>query len=104
MRGDGAVITEGVAMDILEEIRRAEEGYRRKNGGERPLRIVLGGLHANAFAAELLARSDALSCDIDTKRRSPDEVFMCGGTCYFKGVPVFAQLEDYFVLTLGVKE
>ncbi len=93
-------------MDIISELRRAEQSYRSENKGrnKRPLRIVLRGAAAQAFADELLQRHDALKAGGGTYvigEKSPDEQFMDGGVCYFKGIPVVAELEPEEILVLG---
>lgn len=81
-------------MQIVEKLHRTVEKYRQQHG-RRPGRILLKGEMAQTMAITLCERRENLkSQDLaDWGKPTPDELFLDGGVCYFKGIPVIAELE-----------
>ena len=92
-------------MNILDTLRREVEEYRKKHGRQ-PGRILLKGEAAKAMADYICNQEHEKQQRENNLpkfgERSPDEIFLDGGMCYFKGIPVIAELdpEDQLVVDL----
>lgn len=88
-------------MDILDKLRRAVEQHRR-TCGVRPNRIVLKGEAAQQMADSLArCEKDKMEDIKDFYKKTGDEMFLDGDVCYFKRIPVIAELKPSEVLIVG---
>lgn len=88
-------------MDIIEVLTREVEAYRKRTGS-RPCRILLGREMAMKLAAEMVRRSENMGVDLPKfGDRTADERFLDGGSCFFKSIPVIAEIPDDDVLVIA---
>jgi hypothetical protein len=85
--------SEGVVMDFQARLRRAVEEYRRAHGYY-PSRIILSRSAAKEMADVMVAQQHDLGIlDKLNAGKTPDEKFLDGDVAYFKGIPIFAELD-----------